>query len=251
MSTDDSLTESDSISRAPDASQQGGYCVALNDGDIRDEDLCAKALHAIDQIRFYDIAAVERDDTLHEVILAAANTLLHLLGCVCLPPTEWCMPVALYLFPHLGQSTESQEEKHLNHPKANARFLSILFLHRNACRVVAAQDDASTAVVVCWVDLVLAKLATFIFLVAAGLVPHFSTLNDSNLLRSQREDDSVHAATQLPERWESLIEVVGSDTASPAAIRLATRLLFAALVMAPQLNDEKQWADLWYALPLS
>lgn len=53
------------------------------------------------------------------------------------------------------------------------------------------------------------------------------------------------------ERWENLIDVVGSDTTSPAAIRIATRLLFAALIMSPQLNDEKQWADLRYALPIS
>ncbi|KAG6901915.1 hypothetical protein C0995_006753 [Termitomyces sp. Mi166 len=101
----------------------------------------------------------------------------------------------------------------------------------------------TVAAVVCWVDVVLARLSTFILLVAQGLLPRLSRLDDSNLLRSQREDDSLHAATQLPERWENITNVIGSSTASPAAIRLATRLLFAALIMAPQLNGEKQWAD--------
>ncbi|KAH0590564.1 hypothetical protein H2248_000705 [Termitomyces sp. 'cryptogamus'] len=103
--------------------------------------------------------------------------------------------------------------------------------------------STTVAAVVCWVDAVLAKLATFILVVAQGLVPHLSKLSNSNLLRSQREDETVHAAAQLPERWESIIDVIGSNTASPAAIRLATRLLFAALVMGPQLNGERQWAD--------
>lgn len=139
-------------------------------------------------------------------------------------------------------------------------FLSILFDHRKASRNIAVQSDTST--VISWVDILLAKLSTFALTVAAGFSCEI-LVHESKFMRSQREEDCVRASTQLPgvshcrlfnthteallERWQSLTDVMVSKTQSPAAIRLALRLLFAVYVMGPQLSGRQCWADLEYA----
>ncbi|KAH0590563.1 hypothetical protein H2248_000704 [Termitomyces sp. 'cryptogamus'] len=129
MHTDDSLTESGSISSAShesDPSQRCGYLVTFRSGDLRDEDLCPKTLHAIDQIKLCNIVAIERDATVHETILSAANTLLHFLDRVCLLRSrEWCITVALYLFPHLSQSMKNWEKTSLKSVPSSERQFSV------------------------------------------------------------------------------------------------------------------------------
>ncbi|KAF8078475.1 hypothetical protein FPV67DRAFT_56573 [Lyophyllum atratum] len=129
-------------------------------------------------------------------------------------------------------------------PFSLASFLSILFHHRKVSRTIAAQAAIHNpvATVVCWVDVVLAKLSALILTVASGFSPH-PLPPYSKFIQSQREEDDVRAATQLPEKWQSIVDVIASNKRSPAAMRLATRLIFAAYVMGPQLNAHEDWID--------
>ncbi|KAI5897656.1 uncharacterized protein SCHCODRAFT_02146162 [Schizophyllum commune H4-8] len=100
--------------------------------------------------------------------------------------------------------------------------------------------------VVCWVDVLLAKLAPII---TGERAPANST---SNFLQSQRYSDSLRAAAQLPESWDDIPQALVSAAMSPAARRLAIRLLYGAFVLSGErenlCEDNAQPADLLPAL---
>jgi hypothetical protein len=144
------------------------------------------------------------------------------------------------------------------HIPVNAAFLNILFDHRQKFSSIGARsyphNKLSSATIISWVDVVLAKLGNFILSVASGL-SHGLHNHTSGYLQYQRDEDGIRAATQLPgisiftyqaylrltrfpEKWESLMGVVASNQASPAAKRLALRLLFAAYVMCPRFIEK-------------
>jgi hypothetical protein len=142
---------------------------------------------------------------------------------------------------------------------ADESFLSILFNHRQAFQTtIHSMTHASPSAA----DVALAKLGYFVLNVAAG----FSLSVQAPFLeymRLHREEDAVRAAAQLPgirfrlttlfgpeymspEKWQSMINTVASNTTSPAARRLALRLLFGAYVMVPQLTGRSPWNDVRY-----
>jgi hypothetical protein len=108
------------------------------------------------------------------------------------------------------------------------------------------------------VDFILAKLGDVIVIVAAGFQAEaFPTM--PCILQRQRDEDGLWAASQLPglylthlelhfgsyslEKWESIPFVLTSDHASPAAKRLSLRLIFAAHMMASELEGPDLWTD--------
>lgn len=112
---------------------------------------------------------------------------------------------------------------------------------------------AAVPINICWVDTLLVKLGEVAVFVASGYV----TVDPGPLpqsLQTQRGEDSLRAAAQLPRKstirfcenihnsmvtidtWEYVENVISSEYASPAAIRLALTLTFACHVMAPQLK---------------
>ncbi|KAG7099352.1 hypothetical protein E1B28_001208 [Marasmius oreades] len=130
-------------------------------------------------------------------------------------------------------------------PLVEPKFLSILFGHRKIFRRIATQqllpmaDNAS--MVVCWVDNLLAKLSEITSLMAGGLVR--STQSETTFLTRRREHDTLVAATQLPDDWSSVASVLDAPHSSPAARRLALRLLFAAFMVGPWLSGSDPWSD--------
>lgn len=142
-------------------------------------------------------------------------------------------------------------------------FLSVLFEYRQVFYGIAAQSASTTnssTILVCWVDVVLAKLSLLSLNVASGLSPKLH-----GALTDYRERDCVQAATQLPgilfsygfgiqlnfsDNWQSVISVVGSSKTSPAAKRLALRLVYAAYVLGPQLRGEYPWGHSVYAISI-
>lgn len=48
------------------------------------------------------------------------------------------------------------------------------------------------------------------------------------------------------EKWQSMSNIIASNEASPAAQRLALRLLFAAYVIGPQLTARNPWIEARY-----
>ncbi|KAF5377507.1 hypothetical protein D9615_005280 [Tricholomella constricta] len=229
--------QSDSATESDDESSIGVNDVERNsthfsfqimERDVQDERLLHEAtLEALEKITLFDLPAVQRDSSLHQDILSASDDILYFLdrGCA-----------------RVVDDVNAVDDLFLLHRLVNVKFLSILFRHRKTSRVIAAKATTPNAAttIVCWVDVVLAKLSMFILHVAGGFSRH-PLAPCSEFIQYQREEDCVKAATQMPEKWESVIDVIGSNKTSPAAIRLATRLVFAAYVMAPQLNgDEEQ-----------
>lgn len=95
------------------------------------------------------------------------------------------------VFPNLSQTT----------PTVHVNFLTTLFGHRKAFhdmagRMTAQNTMAST--VVCWVDILLAKLSVFVMNIAGGFSPNFQDGSLSGNLKLQQEADCVRAAAQLP-----------------------------------------------------
>jgi len=92
--------------------------------------------------------------------------------------------------------------RELWHPKhakglpsaANQSFMSLLFEYRAVFRTVAARHapvGCSSPLVICWVDVVLARVSTLVDHPDC-FFPHLPSL------QRQREDDTLRAATQLP-----------------------------------------------------
>ncbi|KAF8973892.1 hypothetical protein BDZ97DRAFT_403357 [Flammula alnicola] len=98
--------------------------------------------------------------------------------------------------------------------------------------------------VITWVDELLAKLSFVLATTASGSSPvENENSRNPESIQSQRRDDALRAATQLPEKWHDLRLVIGSTSFSPAAKRVATFLLFAAYAMAPQLMRIDAWPE--------
>ena len=82
-------------------------------------------------------------------------------------------------------------------------FLHLLFQYRRLFRVIAARDfppGTAPSAVVCWVDLLLAKLGDVVAFIAAGLDVDHPDRSLPESLRAQREEDNLRAAIQLPGR---------------------------------------------------
>jgi hypothetical protein len=142
-------------------------------------------------------------------------------------------------------------------------FLSILFSVRQAFQNPIHKLIDAPSTVVCWLDVVLAKLGLFVLNVAGGFSPSLQA-PFLEYMRLHREEDAVRAAAQLPgicfldaviqfgficmssEKWQSMVNTIASNNASPATKRLALRLLFAAYVMGPQLSGRNPWIGVGY-----
>lgn len=80
-------------------------------------------------------------------------------------------------------------------------FLHLLFQYRRLFRVIATRDfkpNSAPLAIVCWVDVVLARLGDVAACIAAGLdVDHPDQLLPESL-KARREEDNLRAAIQLP-----------------------------------------------------
>ncbi|TFY83782.1 hypothetical protein EWM64_g248 [Hericium alpestre] len=118
-------------------------------------------------------------------------------------------------------------------------FLTKLFGFRQRFHVVAANELASSktvTILVCWVDVILAKIGEAATAIASGWSADPSPCSDMfDSLARQREGDALRAAAQLPHAWEKVPMLLLSESASPAAVRLALCLAFAAYIVRPQL----------------
>ncbi|KAG1716553.1 hypothetical protein ID866_605, partial [Astraeus odoratus] len=115
-------------------------------------------------------------------------------------------------------------------------FLQLLFQYRRLFRVIAAKEirpRCRIPAVVCWVDVVLAKLGDLINLIATEFSKSRPQSSLPKVLVVQQQEDSLRAAIQLPDNWDSLPSLLASDRASPAAKRLTIRLLFGSHVFSP------------------
>ncbi|KAJ7492824.1 hypothetical protein FB451DRAFT_1219679 [Mycena latifolia] len=225
----DSDTESESDSTEPIAVPFSDSTTVLNGGTLQ------TVSNAIEKIRNIELPEAETivNDTpsiaspssLAQTIILASETIATFLDdCV-----HSQAPI-LAADPHQRQVDFAA--------LSTVSFLTVLFEHRQVFHKIAAQslgsEPGSSGAVVCWVDAILSKMGDASIPMATGISldlvgPIFP---GSTELRSE---DSLRAASQLPVDWPSVIGVVASDKASPAAKRLALRLTFSAFVLGPRL----------------
>ncbi|KAG2159577.1 uncharacterized protein EDB93DRAFT_1073996 [Suillus bovinus] len=117
-------------------------------------------------------------------------------------------------------------------------FLNLLFQYRRLFHALAVQELNKVAVIpiiISWVDAVLARLGDVALCVASAMHDRYFDDELPEALRKRREEDNLRAAAQLPDRWDSVPSILTSEKASPAAKRLALRLLVSRYVLQPQL----------------
>ncbi|TFK76964.1 hypothetical protein BDN72DRAFT_890754 [Pluteus cervinus] len=123
-------------------------------------------------------------------------------------------------------------------------FMLLLFDYRRLCRYDGQifQLNSST-ICVCWVDVLLSKLGKFSLALAKGFIHDAEDQVIGPTIHLQRENDSIKAATQLPEYWTHFPSLLASGKLSRAAQRLSLRLIFAVYIMAPQLSGSSPWTE--------
>ncbi|PBL00741.1 hypothetical protein ARMGADRAFT_1160030 [Armillaria gallica] len=174
---------------------------------------------AIAVLQAIDVNLISADDeNMHEVIAHASNIMLRF----------------------LDELKSRQKDIRETYPDLTLvlqpSFLHTLFAHRTVFHHIAVSSAVdATSTIVCWVDVLLAKLADAIIMVA-GNGSQLSGVQHSEEWHLQREDDNLRAASQLPSQWASVKRVLTSKQASPAARRLALRLIFGVCIILPSLG---------------
>ncbi|KAI8995508.1 hypothetical protein BD414DRAFT_479747 [Trametes punicea] len=183
---------------------------------LREVDICAI---------IHDARLLEQDASSLETIQSISQTLLSPLDRI-LTTQQWA-------------ESDQMEFQTVLATLLSEPTLDLLLSHRVLFRDIAARhlEGSTSAVAVCWVDVVLARLGQAIVR-AAGLFHNVLPAEGEHpeSLRAKKEDDLLRAATQLPERWQDIVEYMGSEYASPAAIRLASILTWGLNVMAKDLT---------------
>ena len=145
-------------------------------------------------------------------------------------------------------------------------FIIQLFELRKTFRLIRRRRfPFSTTVAICWTDVVLANLGLFSVALTSGVCPDGLTATNTNGLICQQQHNYFLAAAQLPggsvygchirltresEHWLHVHSMTTLHRSSPAAKKLAIRLLHAVYVLGAQLNDYDTWDALKYVRPL-
>ncbi|KAF9240909.1 hypothetical protein BU15DRAFT_73766 [Melanogaster broomeanus] len=125
-------------------------------------------------------------------------------------------------------------------------FLHLLFQYRRLFHMLAVKDlspGSAPPAVVCWVDVVLAKLGDVSAVVAAGFHKNHPDQMLPDVLRAQRQEDNLRAAIQLPDNWDMVPSTLSSERASPAAKRLSLRLMMGQYILYPALSGGQRTVD--------
>ncbi|KAI0662697.1 hypothetical protein C8Q70DRAFT_960558 [Cubamyces menziesii] len=187
-----------------------------------------QVLNALKTLQGLDICAVENDERLHETIQCVSSILLSFLDRAVAVDDSWI--------------EATSEDVALTLPiLLNEATLSLLLQYRVLFRDIASRElDASTSTItVCWVDVILAKLGQAILYVAGAFngIRVFEG-EQPEAVRAQKEEDMLRAAVQLPECWHDIVDVIGSDHASPAALRLTFSLVWGLHILNAQLAGQ-------------
>ncbi|KAG1783804.1 hypothetical protein EV702DRAFT_957277 [Suillus placidus] len=165
-----------------------------------------------------------QDASLHGTIQESSTSLLEFLH------------VVLAMSPTSAHDVRGMMEclAHLLRPS----FLNLLFQYRRLFHALAVQELKKVTVIpiiISWVDAVLARLGDVVSCVASAMHDRYFDDELPEALRKRRKEDNLRAAAQLPDRWDSIPSILTSEKASPAAKRLALRLLVSRYVLQPQL----------------
>ncbi|KAF8622240.1 hypothetical protein AX15_007179 [Amanita polypyramis BW_CC] len=191
------------------------------------QNIFERVICAIGSLENLDIAAIQKDTDAEKQVLAVASILMEFFD---------GLPACLH-----GDMYSNQVMTAYRH-FARLAFMNQLFALRKAFRLIRRpRSTFSTTVDVCWTDVVLAKLSLMSIALATGIYPDELGVPSSNSLICQQRHNYILAAMQLPESWSSIFSVVTSHNSSPAAKRVALRLLYTVYVLGSQLNDYDPW----------
>ncbi|KAG2044695.1 hypothetical protein BDR03DRAFT_995102 [Suillus americanus] len=179
---------------------------------------------AVKILESLDFSIIRKDTSLHGTIQESSTSLLDFLH------------VVLSMNPTAAHDVRRMMEclAHLLRPS----FLNLLFQYRRLFHALAVQELKKVAVipiVISWVDAVLARIGDVASCVASAVHDRYFDDELPEVLKKRREEDNLRAAAQLPDRWDSVPSILTSEKASPAAKRLALRLLVSRYVLQPQL----------------
>ncbi|KIK95375.1 hypothetical protein PAXRUDRAFT_37688, partial [Paxillus rubicundulus Ve08.2h10] len=122
----------------------------------------------------------------------------------------------------------------------------LLFQYRRLFHTIAARDFGPGSVppaIVCWVDVVLARLGDLSAFVAAGFHENHPDQTLPDVLKVQRQEDNLRAAIQLPDNWDMVASILSSERVSPAAKRLSMRLMLGQYILYPTLSGGHRSVD--------
>ncbi|KAG2368290.1 hypothetical protein BDR07DRAFT_1372319 [Suillus spraguei] len=188
---------------------------------------------AVKILESLDFSLIRKDESLHGTIQESSRSLLEFLH------------VVLTM-----SSTSVHDVRRMMESLAHLRSATVLpksiipvpaLFH--ALAVQELKKVTVIPIIISWVDAVLAKLGDVVSCVASAM--HDRCFDDElpEALRKRREEDNLRAAAQLPDRWDSVPSVLTSAKASPAAKRLALRLLVSRYILQPQLVLHPRVAD--------
>ncbi|KDR85134.1 hypothetical protein GALMADRAFT_324437 [Galerina marginata CBS 339.88] len=175
-----------------------------------------------------DISHLTKTENIADDILLSSAILLNFLTCIPrLLANDKDIPVIIAAFSAL----------------VTPQFIERLFEYRRISRSAPLRIKApKDSTVQTWVDVFLARLSLLVGPIAFGTIRiDYPGPICQETIKLQKQDDAVHATSQLPENWHDLKFVIGSHNFSPAAKRIALSLLFAVYVMGPQLTFFGSW----------
>ncbi|KIJ21622.1 hypothetical protein PAXINDRAFT_95165 [Paxillus involutus ATCC 200175] len=187
---------------------------------------------AVETLAALDFRVVRKDASLHGVIQECASTILSFLDRV-LEQQE--LP---------GDSLWSVVTDVASIFKPS--FLHLLFQYRRLFHIIAARDlrpGSAPPAIVCWVDVVLARLGDVSAFVAAGFHENHPDQTLPDVLKVQRQEDNLRAAIQLPDNWDMVASILSSERVSPAAKRLSMRLMLGQYILYPALSGGQRSVD--------
>lgn len=129
--------------------------------------------------------------------------------------------------------------------------MNLFFTYREAFRAIAYESSMTSATVITWVDVLMAKLGKAIVIAAIGF--SFPAAELPPGIQHFMQEDALRAAAQLPRKTQTYFQTCGlyswhigkwedvaslldlAEGASPGARRLAMRLMFATYIMSSSL----------------
>ncbi|KAL4243562.1 hypothetical protein ABKN59_001107 [Abortiporus biennis] len=181
---------------------------------------------AIETLMAIDIERVDKEYSLHTPIQSSSEHIISFFNCA--------IHSRLALTSHSIFFTVVQ-----------TTFMDKLFRYRAIFHRIASRDNythGGSATIICWVDVILVKLAHITTSIFSPATDN-SRSQINNPLDEHRDELRLHAMAQLPHKWPDIPTVVSSDYASPAAIRLSVRLLYAVLILGSQTGNDSSRRD--------
>jgi hypothetical protein len=172
------------------------------------------------------------------------------------------VPEVIQIFSQLGACNPISIATLLTNQISGTLFFLQRLLDFRKCARLAEQVLGSNALVITWIDVVLAKLSILATPIAVGLAA-YDLEKEAEWILLRREDDSIRAATQLPgtftnllfdsyhtfpDSWKAIVAVMETSSFSPAARRLATSLCFTAYILVKQITSDRSWPREGYEL---